>query len=149
MNEEEKKDLKEFKDFIEYFYSRNINYNVVTDEEVWNFERIVKLVEKQQKEIEELKEQNKLFNRKNKKINHTEKKIKLYTTNKTGISGVCIDNRSIKRCGKIKYRAYITFQNKQINLGTYDTIDKAIKARKDGERYIENRIQELLKESEK
>ena len=53
MTEEEKKAIEEFKDFINYFYSRKPNWNEVTDEEVWNFEYIIKIIEKQQKEIEE------------------------------------------------------------------------------------------------
>ncbi|PWM78654.1 MAG: hypothetical protein DBY32_04020 [Phascolarctobacterium sp.] len=45
----------------------------------------------------------------------------------TGVTGVC---RSIKKDGKVAYRAYITVNRKQIGLGEYDTLQEAASARK-------------------
>lgn len=65
---------------------------------------------------------------------------------KQELLGVCIDNRSIKRTGKPKYRAYITFQGKQYNLGTYSKFEKAVEVRKRAEEKVKVKISELLEE---
>jgi len=54
-------------------------------------------------------------------------KSKLSTTNKSGYKGVCWDK------GSNKWKAYIYFQNKSINLGMYHNIQDAIQARKEAE----------------
>ena len=42
-------------------------------------------------------------------------------------------HRGVSRMKDGKYRAYITLRRKQIHLGTYNTLDEAIRARRDGE----------------
>lgn len=64
--------------------------------------------------------------------------IKKNKLNKFDTVGICQDMRAFKRTGEIKYRAYITFQNKQYTLGTYTSLDKAKEARKKGEIMVEN-----------
>lgn len=95
---------------------------------------------KLQLEINELK---KFYKRDRKRPNNTIKMTKKFITNKTGYTGVCIDSRAFKRTGKEKYRAYITFQNKQINLGTYNTLEQAIEARKNGEKFVHEILEKL------
>ncbi len=64
--------------------------------------------------------------------------IKKNKLNKFDTVGICQDMRTFKRTGEIKHRAYITFQNKQYNLGIYTSLDKAKEARKRGEMMVEN-----------
>ena len=73
-----------------------------------------------------------------KKKNGTMRYKKTNKLNKYGVNGVCQDMRALKRTGEIKYRAYITLFGKQYTLGTHSTLEGAIKARKDGEKMIEN-----------
>ena len=47
--------------------------------------------------------------------------------NKTGYKGVCRTSRGNK------YRAYINLRRKQINLGTFDNLEDAVKARQEAE----------------
>jgi hypothetical protein len=57
--------------------------------------------------------------------NHMNKDI--YITNKSGYKGVCWNNK------ENKWRAYISINKKQINLGMYVNIEDAKKARKEAE----------------
>lgn len=57
-------------------------------------------------------------------------KSKLRSDNTTGVKGVY----AVKRKNSIKYQAKIGLKNKEIFLGTYDTIEEAEKARKLGEK---------------
>jgi len=52
---------------------------------------------------------------------------KIWTTNRSGVRGVCIDKHGVR------WRAYIVFQRKQYYLGVYDTIEEAAEARKRAE----------------
>ncbi len=45
-----------------------------------------------------------------------------------------------------KYRAYIGFKGKRYHLGTYDTIDEAVEARKKGEKIHEDFLREYFQE---
>lgn len=54
---------------------------------------------------------------------------KLRVDNTSGIKGVSV----VKRKNAIKYQARIGLKNKSIHLGTFDTLEEAIKARKDAE----------------
>ena len=60
---------------------------------------------------------------------------------KQELLGVCVDNRAIKRTGKPKYRAYITFQGKAYNLGTYTKFEKAVEVRKIAEEKIKEHLE--------
>ena len=51
----------------------------------------------------------------------------LWTTNTSGVKGVCCAKK------ENKWRAYIIFQRKSYHLGLYDTIEEAAEARKRGE----------------
>lgn len=73
---------------------------------------------------------------------------KLNKNNKVGHTGICVDGKTLKRTGKEKYRAYITFQNKQYNLGIYNTLEKAIEKRKEAEEYIRQKLNKMLEEEE-
>jgi len=64
----------------------------------------------------------------------------IWSTNKSGIRGVCFDKK------KNKWRAHIVFQRKSYWLGLYDTIEEAAKARKLGE---EKYHQPIIEEYEK
>lgn len=66
------------------------------------------------------------------KENHTMEYEKLNKNNKFGHNGICEDKRHKRK----KYRAYITLHGKQYSLGTYDNLETAIKARKNGEEMI-------------
>lgn len=66
------------------------------------------------------------------KENHTMEYEKLNKKNKFGHNGVCEDKRHKRK----KYRAYITLHGKQYSLGTYDDLETAIEARKNGEEMI-------------
>lgn len=57
-------------------------------------------------------------------------KSKTPTTNTTGVKGVALVNRR----GKYKYRAYIGIKGKRIELGIFDTLEDAKKARKKAEK---------------
>lgn len=60
----------------------------------------------------------------NEKKGHFDSKFKrIRRTNKTGVRGVCFSKK------KGGYRAYITIDNKQVNLGHFDNIDDAKEAR--------------------
>lgn len=96
--------------------------------------------------IKELEDILKFKSRKRK--NRTMKYKKTNKLNKYGVNGVCQDMRALKRTGEIKYRAYITLFGKQHTLGTHSTLEGAIKARKDGEKMIENILKNKLKESD-
>ena len=52
---------------------------------------------------------------------------KIYSTNSSGVRGICWDNRSNK------WRAYITLKGKFYNLGLYDDKEAAIRARENAE----------------
>ena len=94
-----------------------------------------KLVEEKEKN----KELEKMLNLKSHKRRYnTMNYIKKNKLNKFDSVGICQDMRAFKRTGEIKYRAYITFQNKQYTLGTYTSLDKAKEARKKGEIMVEN-----------
>lgn len=56
-------------------------------------------------------------------------KSKVRVDNKLGVKGV----HEVKRKNTIKYKATIRIKGKDIYLGTYDTIEEAIRARKQGE----------------
>lgn len=92
-----------------------------------------------EKEKEKNKELEKMLNLKSHKRRYnTMNYIKKNKLNKFDTVGICQDMRAFKRTGEIKYRAYITFQNKQHTLGTYTSLDKAKEARKKGEIMVEN-----------
>ena len=92
-----------------------------------------------EKEKEKNKELEKMLNLKSHKRRYnTMNYIKKNKLNKFDTVGICQDMRAFKRTGEIKYRAYITFQNKQYTLGTYTSLDKAKEARKKGEIMVEN-----------
>ena len=92
-----------------------------------------------EKEKEKNKELEKMLNLKSHKRRYnTMNYIKKNKLNKFDSVGICQDMRAFKRTGEIKYRAYITFQNKQYTLGTYTSLDKAKEARKKGEIMVEN-----------
>ena len=92
-----------------------------------------------EKEKEKNKELEKILNLKSHKRRYnTMNYIKKNKLNKFDTVGICQDMRAFKRTGEIKYRAYITFQNKQYTLGTYTSLDKAKEARKKGEIMVEN-----------
>lgn len=96
-----------------------------------------------QKELFEEKEKNKelekMLNLKSHKRRYnTMNYIKKNKLNKFDTVGICQDMRAFKRTGEIKYRAYITFQNKQYTLGVYNSLDKAKEARRKGEIMVEN-----------
>jgi hypothetical protein len=59
----------------------------------------------------------------------------LQSNNKSGITGVYIDNRIIR-----KYQAYITLDNKLTTLGRFYTIEEAIAARKLAEKKYYNKF---------
>lgn len=59
----------------------------------------------------------------------TSLKAKTPSNNRTGVKGVSLTNRR----GKEYYRAYIDIKGKRIELGLFDTLEKAKQARKDGE----------------
>ena len=61
-------------------------------------------------------------------INDNVAKILLYDNNSTGV------RKHIQKGKYISYQAYISINNKQINLGYFDTKEKAIIARKFAER---------------
>ena len=103
-------------------------------------------LDKKDKEIKELEGILKFKSKKRK--NGTMKYKKTNKLNKYGVNGVCQDMRALKRTGEIKYRAYITLFGKQHTLGTHSTLEGAIKARKDGEKMIENILKNKLKESD-
>jgi len=56
-------------------------------------------------------------------------KSKINSNNSTGFKGVY----AVHKKSGIKYRAVIWIKKKTINLGTYDTLEEAVKARKEGE----------------
>ena len=92
-----------------------------------------------EKEKEKNKELEKMLNLKSHKRRYnTMNYIKKNKLNKFDTVGICQDMRAFKRTGEIKYRAYITFQNKQHTLGVYTSLDKAKEARKKGEIMVEN-----------
>lgn len=67
-------------------------------------------------------------------------KMKIPSNNKTGVKGVI---RRVRN-NKITYEAYITLKYKRHHLGTFDNIEDAIKARKQGElKYHQYYIDEL------
>ena len=102
-------------------------------------EAIETLLTAYEKEKEKNKELEKMLNLKSyKRRYNTMNYIKKNKLNKFDTVGICQDMRAFKRTGKIKYRAYITFQNKQYSLGTYTSLDKAKEARKKGEIMVEN-----------
>ena len=105
-----------------------------------------------EKEKEKNKELEKMLNLKSHKRRYnTMNYIKKNKLNKFDTVGICQDMRAFKRTGEIKYRAYITFQNKQYTLGTYTSLDKAKEARKKGEIMVENikkNFVEKIKEEE-
>lgn len=80
-----------------------------------------------------------------KRKNGTMRYKKTNKLNKYGVNGVCQDMRALKRTGEIKYRAYITLFGKQHTLGTHNTLEEAIQARKDGEKMIENILKNKYK----
>ena len=97
------------------------------------------LVTAYEKEKEKNKELEKMLNLKSHKRRYnTMNYIKKNKLNKFDTVGICQDMRAFKRTREIKYRAYITFQNKQYTLGTYTSLDKAKEARKKGEIMVEN-----------
>ena len=110
------------------------------------------LVTAYEKEKEKNKELEKMLNLKSHKRRYnTMNYIKKNKLNKFDTVGICQDMRAFKRTGEIKYRAYITFQNKQYTLGTYISLDKAKEARKKGEIMVENikkNFVEKIKEEE-
>lgn len=100
---------------------------------------IGKLLTAYEKEKEKNKDLEKMLNLKSHKRRYnTMNYIKKNKLNKFDTVGICQDMRAFKRTGEIKYRAYITFQNKQYTLGTYTSLDKAKEARKKGEIMVEN-----------
>ena len=108
---------------------------------------LLSLIEKQQQKIDAY---NKLLEfKKYKRENHTMDYKKTNKNNKFHANGICQDMRAWKRKGEIKYRAYITFQYKQINLGTYYTLEEAKEARKKGEEYIAKIKEEFKKGGKK
>ena len=52
MSEEERQQIERVKEFVNYFYSRNINYDKVDIQEIYDIEGVLQIIEKQQKEIE-------------------------------------------------------------------------------------------------
>lgn len=102
-----------------------------------------KYFEKYEDEKEKNKELESLLRlNKRKKKNNTTEYLKLNKLNKFGHNGICQDMRALKRKGITKYRAYITFQGKQYTLGSHDTLESAIKARKEAEKTIKKLLEE-------
>lgn len=67
------------------------------------------------------------------------KSKRLSKANKSGVRGVCK-----KKNGK--WLAQITFKRKNYNLGTYESFEEAVKARKEGEEKLYNEFLRNLKE---
>ena len=108
----------------------------VDDEDVDAIETLLTAYEQEKEKNKELE---KMLNLKSHKRRYnTMNYIKKNKLNKFDTVGICQDMRAFKRTGEIKYRAYITFQNKQYTLGTYTSLDKAKEARKRGEIMVEN-----------
>lgn len=108
-----------------------------------NKDAIQGLLDLYQKEKEKNKELESLLRlNKRKKKNNTTEYSKLNKLNKFGHNGICQDMRALKRKGITKYRAYITFQGKQYTLGSHDTLESAIKARKEAEKTIKKLLEE-------
>lgn len=136
MNIEIIKSLKErAKEMLEDNYDRKIG-----DEEIYTIIcELENFYTAYEKEKEKNKELEKMLNLKSHKRRYnTMNYIKKNKLNKFDTVGICQDMRAFKRTGEIKYRAYITFQNKQYTLGTYISLDKAKEARKKGEIMVEN-----------
>lgn len=108
---------------------------------------VLNLIQKQDKIIESYKEILKWSSRERK--NNTMDYVKVNKKNKFGTNGICQDMRTFKRTGKIKYRAYITFQGKQYSLGSHDSLEEAKKARTNAEEKIKCIKEYLKKEVEK
>lgn len=104
------------------------------------FDKVVDLYQKEKEKNKKLESLLRLDKRKRK--NNTTDYSKLNKLNKFGQNGVCQDMRALKRKGITKYRAYITFQGKQYTLGSHDTLESAIKARKKAEETIKKLLEE-------
>lgn len=62
--------------------------------------------------------------------------------NKSGYTGIVLERNG-------KYRAYINFKRRQYHLGTYDTIEEAIQARKEAEKNLWGKFLEEYQETHK
>lgn len=126
-------------DLINGIYHYKIKNDKGLDLDVVELKYYKKVIDLYNKEKEKNKELEKMLKLKSHKRRYnTLNYIKKNKLNKFDTVGVCQDMRAFKRTGEIKYRAYITFQNKQYTLGTYTSLDKAKEARKKGEIMVEN-----------
>jgi predicted RNA-binding protein with EMAP domain len=130
MNEEEKEAIKSLKNIAE----NAVEYDYLNWEEIDAVKTVLNLIQKQDKIIESYKEILKWSS--HKKKNNTMDYVKVNKNNKFGTNGICQDMKALKRTGKVKYRAYITFQGKQYTLGTHDSLEEAKKARANVEEEI-------------
>lgn len=158
-------DIEILKEFIkyyetEYFKGKKLNSSIkiIVDED--DIEAIQNLIQRN-KDLEQIEKDHKEENgrlrdrikelegiiafKSKKRKNGTMRYKKTNKLNKYGVNGVCQDMRALKRTGEIKYRAYITLFGKQHTLGTHNTLEEAIQARKDGEKMIENILKNKYK----
>lgn len=133
--------LKGFRNYNKFYKeeNRDLTITITLDAKESIDKAIERLLTAYEKEKEKNKELEKMLNLKSHKRRYnTMNYIKKNKLNKFDTVGICQDMRAFKRTGEIKYRAYITFQNKQYTLGTYTSLDKAKEARKKGEIMVEN-----------
>lgn len=52
MSEEDRQQIKRVKEFVDYFYSRDISYDKVDTQEIYDIEGVLALIEKQDKIID-------------------------------------------------------------------------------------------------
>lgn len=129
--------------------NRRGNYEIKFEVNSNYYKAIENLLKERQADKDRIKELEEILKFKSKKRkNGTMRYKKTNKLNKYGVNGVCQDMRALKRTGEIKYRAYITLFGKQHTLGTHSTLEGAIKARKDGEKMIENILKNKLRESD-